>query len=270
MTDENKQPNKIDEINAKTATLSVSDITLFKDNPRLAYLYKKTEKLVSALYLLSSFISDKEPVKWQMREAGIELLAQSLSLSDKLFSERMLAYNNFISTALKFLSYLEVSYLGGIISEMNYNILKHEFEGLIQSAESGGQGSDSKSLMFPEHFFKVPEISSTPIQDQNQKKISVPEVAPVSVQNTVSDRLSVIKIAESVKQSEVKKKNKSNRQDVIITLLKKNNELGIKDFVSSIKGCSEKTIQRELVSLVSKGLVKKEGEKRWSRYSIKA
>jgi hypothetical protein len=35
-----------------------------------------------------------------------------------------------------------------------------------------------------------------------------------------------------------------------------------------IKDCSEKTIQRELIVLVSEKVVKKEGERRWSVYSI--
>ena len=258
MSDQNKQQNKLDETKDAVATLSISDITVFKDNPHLIYLYKKTEKLVSALYLLSSFISDKEPIKWQMREEGVNLLSQSLCLSDRLSSERMLAYTKFISTGLKFLSFLEVSYLGGIISEMNYTVLKYEFEALIKTAESGEKGSGSKGLIFPEHFFEV----QTDHLAESVNSLS-------KGQTLMSDRMSLKKTAETVRTNELKQKDKSNRQEVIINLLKKNNELGIKDFTSSIKDCSEKTIQRELVLLVSKGLIKKAGEKRWSKYSIK-
>ena len=42
----------------------------------------------------------------------------------------------------------------------------------------------------------------------------------------------------------------------------------IKDLTPVIKGCSEKTIQRELATLVDKGIVNKEGERRWSVYSM--
>jgi len=256
MSDQNKQQNKLEETKGNSGTLSISNIVVFRDNPQLAYLYKKTEKLVSALYLLSGFISDKEPVKWQMREAGIELLSQSLSLSDRSSSERMMHYTNFISTGLKFLSFLEVSFVGGIISEMNYNILKNEFESLIQTAENGEKGGGAKGVVFPEHFFEVSEIPNNSVP-YLQKAVNN-KGFDYKGQNIMSDRMSVKKPQE-----------KSNRQDIIISLLKKGNELGIKDFTSSIKGCSEKTIQRELVTLVSKGLIKKEGEKRWSRYSIK-
>jgi DeoR/GlpR family transcriptional regulator of sugar metabolism len=36
-----------------------------------------------------------------------------------------------------------------------------------------------------------------------------------------------------------------------------------------IKDVSEKTIQRELISLIEAGIILKTGERRWSRYSIK-
>ena len=44
--------------------------------------------------------------------------------------------------------------------------------------------------------------------------------------------------------------------------------MGIRDIASFVIGCSEKTVQRELASLISDGLIKKEGEKRWSRYFV--
>jgi hypothetical protein len=43
----------------------------------------------------------------------------------------------------------------------------------------------------------------------------------------------------------------------------------MKDFVKVIPECSEKTIQRELLDLVGKGVLKKEGERRWSTYSLR-
>jgi len=45
-------------------------------------------------------------------------------------------------------------------------------------------------------------------------------------------------------------------------------KLTIKDFTKNIKDCSEKTIQRELLAMVAKGVLKKEGERRWSKYFL--
>ena len=35
-----------------------------------------------------------------------------------------------------------------------------------------------------------------------------------------------------------------------------------------LASCGEKTLQRELVSMVTDGVLKKKGEKRWSKYSL--
>jgi len=260
MSDQNKQQNKLENIRNNPTPFNISDIFFLKDNPQLVYLYKKTEKLVSALYLLSSFISDKEPVKWQIREVAVSLLSLSIGLSDRTSSKQISTHFDFISGGLKLLSFLEISYLSGIISEMNFNILKYELCSLIQTVEQDEKGSVTKGLVFSDHFFDVP----VPAQVLNPTPAFIDKG-----QNIMSDRLSFKKVSETVKTSELKQKDKSNRQDIIISLLKKNNELGIKDFTSSIKDCSEKTIQRELVLLVTKGLIKKDGEKRWSRYSLR-
>lgn len=41
---------------------------------------------------------------------------------------------------------------------------------------------------------------------------------------------------------------------------------GLKEIAVQIRGCSEKTVQRELARLIAQGTVEKQGEKRWSRY----
>lgn len=61
---------------------------------------------------------------------------------------------------------------------------------------------------------------------------------------------------------------KNDRQLTIINTIKEKGELSIKDLTDVIKGCSEKTIQRELISLVTDGVLYKTGERRWSRYSL--
>jgi hypothetical protein len=61
---------------------------------------------------------------------------------------------------------------------------------------------------------------------------------------------------------------KNDRQKVIVDTIKEKGELSIKDLTDVIHGCSEKTIQRELISLVSDGVLSKTGERRWSRYSL--
>ena len=61
---------------------------------------------------------------------------------------------------------------------------------------------------------------------------------------------------------------KNTRQEAILSIVKSKKEVGITDISSVVKGHSTKTIQRELLYMVVSGVLKKSGEKRWSRYSI--
>ncbi len=85
--------------------------------------------------------------------------------------------------------------------------------------------------------------------------------------NTVFDKMSEGKIQVHEKNGkDVKDKNK--RQEIILSMLKGGMKLTIRDFAKNIKDCSEKTIQRELINLVASGTIKKEGERRWSKYFL--
>lgn len=245
MLDQNKQNNSLNEVNNHNHGFSVSTVSVFKDNSDADYIFKKTEKLVSAIYLISNLISDKEPIKWTLRKDGLELLNSAIK-SD--FD---------ITVSFQILSLLQVAHISGLISEMNFNILKFEFENLIKNVELEKEKIGLKSPVLSEHFFSIPNNLSS-LTDGISKG-----------QNIMSDRFTRPIGNLSDKKKNTNRHSSVGRQDIIVSLLKKNKELGIKDFTVSIKDCSEKTIQRELASLVSKGLIKKEGEKRWSKYSIK-
>ncbi len=58
------------------------------------------------------------------------------------------------------------------------------------------------------------------------------------------------------------------RIDRIKTVLEAKGEATIKDIAEVITDCSEKTIQRDLNSLIDSGEVIRHGERRWSRYTI--
>jgi len=59
-----------------------------------------------------------------------------------------------------------------------------------------------------------------------------------------------------------------DRRTRIQTILEAKGEASIKDISEIITDISEKTIQRELNTMIEDNVVKREGERRWSRYSI--
>ena len=60
----------------------------------------------------------------------------------------------------------------------------------------------------------------------------------------------------------------TDRAERIKTVLEAKPQATIKDIAEVITDVSEKTIQRELNSLIEKGQVMREGERRWSKYSV--
>lgn len=119
----------------------------------------------------------------------------------------------------------------------------------------------------------VPAIEKPVYQPTNSR-------APIQQQRTVTQTVSgfekkVVKQSEggTVSYSQPTKAKEistgmSERQNNIIREIKNKGQLTIRDLVGKIQGCSEKTIQRELLALVDGGVLKKEGERRWSKYSV--
>ena len=188
----------------------------------------KLEKLASALYLISSFFDDKEPMKWRIR-----------TLSTDLVSERV---KDKSSTAREMLSLFSMAKTVGLVSEMNYNILINELSKLVQEAEKPLDLTFLRETITDERSLPQPQRTGH-IKDNTLDKPVLKEFGVVSVK-------------------------KNSRQSIIIGILKRKKEIMIKDVSSLINGCSEKTIQRELSTMVQTGILKKIGEKRWSRYSL--
>ena len=127
---------------------------------------------------------------------------------------------------------------------MNFSILKQEFANLIDVLNSSSK--EPVNEVIPRTFFNP---------ENNQGLVISSHSAGISIKDTgiVRDNVGF---------------KKTNRQNIILGLLKKKKELTIKDIALIIKDCSEKTIQRELISLISLGVLKRTGERRWSKYSL--
>jgi predicted HTH transcriptional regulator len=142
---------------------------------------------------------------------------------------------------------------------MNFRVLKTEFFSLIDSISTfNSEQNNAKNVDLNDHFFDIKKESIL------NEKYSISNNQYVG---SNSDKNQTSTDSRDTNDSPLLYK-KTNRQNIIIGLLRKKNNLNIKDIASVIKDCSEKTIQRELVALVSLGILKKEGERRWSRYSL--
>lgn len=60
----------------------------------------------------------------------------------------------------------------------------------------------------------------------------------------------------------------NDRHTKIREVLKSKEQVSIKDISNAIPGVSEKTLQRDLMALIERGEVVREGERRWSTYRL--
>lgn len=233
-------------------------IAFFEKDAGFVFAFKKTEKLASAVYMITNLFSDNEPMKWTLRKKVSDMLSFMLGYKDIKDSSLSDFSYNAKTRVLELVSMLEVSFRAGLISQMNYSIIKHEFSNLadvfsIPSAPTKEASFDAIS----KNFFDVVDTRSR-ITDNHSRSEHVTGVSQVSY-NPVKDK-------DVVLDTGVFKR--SNRQNIILGLLKKKKELTIKDIALVIKDCSEKTIQRELISFIEAGVLKRTGERRWSKYSL--
>lgn len=242
-----------------------------KKDKNLSFVFQKVKKLVAAIYLITNFFEDSEPLKWSFRKLGTEMIGG-------LSSHHYGTPHVFKEKVREMVALLEVASISGLVSSMNLDVLKKEFTDLIVRVEQDDFFGTRSSVSFSDEFFTVYESQKT------EKEITA-TISNVFEKNNVfnkqEDKVSDIGSAPKGDQSlkkEVKSQSlkdfspvvvkKNRRQSAIVALLRRKKEIMVKDVALVITDCSEKTIQRELLTLVEQGVLKKQGERRWTKYSL--
>lgn len=237
-------------------------IAYYGGSTHFAYTYRKTEKIVTALYMVTSLLSDEEPLKWKARTLGNEMLSFTNTLKDTYATRLDGVVGAIRSRTIELSSLLDIAKSAGLLSEMNASILKAELAGLM-GLYAEDKGFAGQGVPFDGSFFaeSLPGAYARParVKDTDDQRRPQPRVPYTKRQSAPRDANG------GGEGSDVKK---DKRRKAIIELVGKRGNVTIKDVSSVIRDCSEKTIQRELLGLVHEGVLKKEGERRWSRYSL--
>lgn len=265
----------MDQSSSFSDPINWKSLGFFSSDDYLVYVFKKVEKISAAIYLVTGLLKTEEPLKWELRDRAVDLLSASFMSSSSQSGDKNAVVQSLFSAALEIVSFLKVAHVSGLISDMNHRILVQEIDAvvsllrdrLVHSAENAG-------YVLSESFFKTPTLFSAPPAPHAPSVGSpvhqqVPAARPGSpAAAPVRDHKGQNKGHDNTFQQQGLAK-KSDRQEAIVSLLKGQANLTIKDFSRVITDCSEKTIQRELIELMDKGVIKKEGERRWSTYSLK-
>ena len=270
-------------------SISRTEISL-KDTISFKLSYSKTNKLIAALYMVTDIIDINESLRNKLRNLGAEIVSDMHSVQQKHTGHMA---SVILSKTQETLSFLEIACAVGMISEMNRNILKKEFLELqdsLQSSEKvsgfyGGHSSVSDFMESNKTFTVLNPIMDTMSSIGRVQPTRIGVQKGHTLMQALSDRMPNLSLGKSninnivgSKASNVHKDKfdslKQDRRNEIISVIKTSGgSCTITDIKNSAKGvlvsCGEKTLQRELLSMVSDGLLSKAGEKRWSRYSVR-
>lgn len=268
---------------------------------------KKSERLVTALYLVTDLMEESEPIKKRLRSSAVNLLSSMNSLAQREVKDKVTEFKMSLRAVTEIISLLHVSITTGLVSDMNGTILMDGFRSLQLVLEKK-QPILTKDMLTIEHesflsnegmlssaitsssYDALTPLTLARMHETDEAKASSKETTlarefkgqtiekdKIEARNDQrseqrSDQRSDMRYAETpIKTSFTTsfQMKKQNRRDQILGLFVKGVDVSIKDIAARIKGCSEKTIQRELNALLYDGVIDRIGEKRWSRYVLK-
>jgi len=246
--------------------MNITKIAKKKDDYSLYlnFFSDKIEKIVSAVYLITEPFPKEESLRWHLRKKGLQLLSKTMSLNEVNLPYRGKILVEVRRGILETVAFLEVSVVAKLVTEMNADILKREFGLLLRFIDNGFDEMEQQSLLsLKGDFFKV-KSNDIISKMENFKEDSFYKRQSKGQKNKSFNSLKQLKNSAI---TNVEKKQ--TRRSQILKLFNKGQKLTIKDISQSVIDCGEKTIQRELVSMMDEGIIKKEGERRWSQYFLK-
>jgi hypothetical protein len=175
------------------------------------YIVRKSEKLTTALYLVTDIMPDREPMKWKVREVGIELLSDITVSSTSGAGERMSVLRGVTKKIERVVAFLEVAESTHMISAMNSGMLRKEYLALKNNIEAEWTRTHGESKMvLTERFFDVPRDSvleieertpriSSSAQSEQTSRSDQPSRPPLSTQR--DSRSSVSQLSHVTEQS---------------------------------------------------------------------
>lgn len=240
----------------KTANMDTRDIIkatnstqrLVQDDEYYRFIFKKTEKIVSVIFFVSNNIA-----KEQKGHSLIEDVLDAARLTHNAVLATLdlrahLAEESLRTAAHKLIgldSKLKVAAVVGLIAPDVLHLLSSEIDGVLRGL--------NKYLVHTSAFDDLDyRVSPTTRDNLPRSRSATARISPQSNMTT----------QERVPNMD------SDRRERIKVVLSAKGEATIKDISDIISDVSSKTIQRELNAMIEDNIIKRQGERRWSRYSL--
>ena len=203
---------------------------------------KKVIELTTAVCRVTDTFPKDEILKTTLKEQALKILqitSHFAGMGKKSEGEKVLAEIAVIY------SYLEVSKRLGLNNPLNFDVLNRGYKTLEDIITVM-----SLSTEFKKEFVSAIDHATTKKEARNNSRI-IDSKEPLKRQETAS-----------------KKTDINKRQRMILEHLKEKHRAKVSDFFTVFDGLSPKTIQRDLQNLVERHILAKDGEKRWTTYTL--
>lgn len=219
---------------------------LFKGREDWYFCYLKTERIAHVLAVLEQHSEAGEGHVQEIATRAAGLPGDIAHLAAGEIDAPVV-----LADIFALLSAVRLAATEELIHKETAGILEAEYEAVAERLMRGSHPSPFVGV----EDFHIPQLSL--------------EASPGSVSDTRMSHSvfnSPIQKDSTKGQQNDKLRGQSERAERILDYIRRQGSVSIKEIATTIKGCSEKTIQRELISLIQAGLVRRVGERRWSHY----
>lgn len=266
-------------------------------------LADKAQKITIAAYMITGLLPETDTMRDLIRRSASQTLASLLQHAKS--GQNTMSLIQAEQHLYDMISYVQVVYQTGLLSEMNYQILstvatnlqssirdhitllgdsvsvaKNEqvsldklFSGLsVESIapamlQTDTETNTSTELQVNKHINLEPKTHTDLVKTNNLKSESVLGKKSLEPKTETSAQVRDMLKTDDKKQTGISAKSK--RHENILDILKQKRKASINEICVLFKDCSSKTIQRDLNELIEIGKVMKRGDRRWATYDLK-
>lgn len=236
-------------------------------------------QLTLNLYRLTLLFPKKDPLRYKMRELGVEISANSILIFEKDFS----SFEDLILETKEQVEILDcffevVKNLNWVSGEKifeiqkEYDKIKKELVGFLFEKEKQLNFNLGENIKSEEKTIgdKAVENSFLNLETKEEKEL---KAKIFSMDKDLIETRGFVKIGDSGPLTERKVPSFENpfqgRKDKILEILKQREKAQVGDFKEVFPEVSKRTLRRDFKSLMEEGLVERMGEKSATFYKIK-
>lgn len=212
-------------------------------------IYKKTEKVVCAVFLITDIKKNTKDIEDICTEARTSAKKSLFEIIELLSNDTLVPMGE-VGSRLK--SLMSLRSLLSVLASLRVvrgdltDIVVREIDLVIQNIFSSYEERAKERV--------VSSAEHGPLYVEKEK---LPKVRRHSNVPRIS------RVPEGLTDG-----GGGTRRDTILSVMRTKGVVSIKDIADSITDCSEKTIQRELMDMIKDNIIVREGERRWSKYSL--